>query len=335
MTQPLHIDNSTLSALSKCDTMALLRYGFGWTSEGESAALQCGTAIHTALEVYFKTASVKQAQAAFQTAYEAWSDANIPAAPERHQMYLLRYAYENVADILATWLKRHPLNAEPYKVYPDLVEIGFSFPLADGVLFYGRYDAIVEERNTGMFYVLDHKTTGQITADWAHTFKTSTQITGYTWAAQQLIGKPVAGAIINGIQISKLPDVRFKSNGEAYRCKEHGIGVDECRLTHTKESLAITQRDTQQIEAWKSGAIRLARRWQKLLAKYPTAESVSTAQQQGMFSGACRYCDFRNYCEVNRPADKLAQMLVHNPWAPYEVRAAQKEAGNWDRPKRS
>lgn len=324
MTQPLHMDNSTMAALAACDTRALLRYGHGWTSQEESFALQCGTAVHEALETYFKTGDRKQALKRFRAVYQEWAEANVPPVNEAATNWVGRYSFDNVRDILKTWLRRHPLEQEMYTVYPDLVEIGFSFPLDDETIFYGRYDAIVEEKQTGNFYVLDHKTTGQLTSDWAHTFKMSTQITGYTWAAMQLIGKPVAGAIINGIQISKLPDPIPNKDGTIRKCRTHGIPIDECRLTHVGESLAITQRTEQQIAQWKRGAQRLAKRWRYLLKQYPTPESVSDANQQGMFAGACRYCDFRSYCEVGRPADKLSQMLKHAPWKPFNPEEVKK-----------
>ena len=96
--------------------------------------------------------------------------------------------------------------------------------------------------------MLDHKSTGRSRAI-GRTPSSSTQMTGYVWAAQQLLGgKRVSGAIINGIQVSKLPDINTKLNGEVYKCREHGVGIDECRLTHTKESLAITQRDPHEID---------------------------------------------------------------------------------------
>lgn len=321
MTDPLHIDNSTFSAVAQCDTRALLRYVHGWTSQDESIALKAGTAAHACLETYFKTGDRKQALQALRTNYEEWAAQNVPV-----DGWNVKYAFENVRDLLKTWMRRHPLEQEPYKVFPDLVEVGFSFVLdeQEQIYFYGRYDAIVEERASGQFYVLDHKTTGQLTSDWAHSFKLSTQITGYTWAAQQILGgKRVSGAIINGIQISKLPDVRTKLDGTPYKCKEHGTGVDECRLMHAKESLAITQRDPHEIEGWQRDAVRLAKKYRRLVAKYPTVESVSTAPQQGKFANACKFCDFKAYCEVGRPAAQIATMLRHEPWKPFDPNATK------------
>lgn len=317
-TQPLYVDNSTLSALAACDMRALLRFVHGWTSSEESMALQTGIAIHTALEVYFKTSQPLTALKAFREAYQAWADEHVPANPTDEQRWVVKYSFDNVRDILKTWLRRHPLDQEPYKVFPDLVEVGFAFPLAEDIIFYGRYDAIVEERTSGQLMVLDHKTTGQFTSDWAQAFRTSTQITGYTWAAMQLLGKRVAGAIINGIQISKLPDLLQNKDGSFRKCREHGLGVDECRLTHVKESLAITQRTPEQIAQWQAGTIKLARRLQKLIAKHPTLDTLGDVQTQGMYANACRWCDFRAFCEVGRPVDRLPQMLTYRPWKPYE-----------------
>ena len=35
--------------------------------------------------------------------------------------------------------------------------------------------------------------------------------------------------------------------------------------------------------------------------------------------------------EVGRPAAQIATMLKHEPWRAYDVRAAAKEAGSWER----
>lgn len=319
MSTPLYVDNSTLAALAACDTRAMLRYVHGYSSQEESFALQTGTAVHTALEVYFKTGERKPALQAFRAAYEDWALEHVPAAPEKSQLWTLRYAFENVRDIVRTWIKRHPLADEPYTVYPDLVEIGFAFPIADDVIFYGRYDGIVEEKASGQYFVLDHKTTGQLTSDWAASFRLSTQMTGYVWAAQQLLDKPVGGAIINGIQISKLPDIITNKDGSIRKCREHGIGIDECRLTHVKESFAITQRDARQIEQWKRQALKLAARLQMLKTRFPEIQDLPKLQTQGMFAGACRYCDFKAFCETGRQVERVDQMLTYNPWQPYKT----------------
>lgn len=325
MNDVLYIDNSTMAAVAKCDLSALLRYAHGWTSQEESYALTCGTAVHAALEHYFKTGDAKAARQIFRhgngddfAGYEQWANENVPVANEAATGWAARYSYNNVRDILKTWMRRHPLEDEPYRVFPDLVEIGFSFPLTDGIHFYGRYDAIVEEKASGQLFVLDHKTTGQLSSDWAHSFRLATQISGYTWAAQQLLGKRVSGAIINGIQISKLPDPVPNKDGTIRKCREHGIGIDECRLTHAKESLAIVQRTPEQIDHWMAQAIILAKRFRKLLRDHPTLESLAQARTQGMFASACRFCDFRSFCEVGRPFDRVQQMLKYNPWKPYE-----------------
>lgn len=318
----LYVDNSTLSALAACDTRVLLRYIHGWTGAEDSMALEAGKAVHTALEVFFKTNDRKQALTAFRAAYEAWADAHVPPAPPREMLWVLKYSYQNVRDIVRTWMRRHPLHAEPYKVFPDLVEIGFTYPLADDVMFYGRYDGVVEEKASGQLYVMDHKTTGQLSSDWAETFRLSTQMTGYIWAAEQLMGKRITGAIINGIQISKLPDAIQNKDGSIRKCKDHGIPIDECRHSHVKDTLAITQRTPEQIDTWKTQTLKLIRRLQKLIAKHPTVETIGQAQQQGMFAAACRFCAFKTFCELNRPVDRLPAMLKHEPWKPYEPEAA-------------
>ena len=144
MADPLWIDNSTFNATASCDTRALLRYVHGWTSQDDSLALRAGTAIHACLSNLLQDRRSESGPESLPCRrYEEWAAANVPI-----DGWPVKYAFENIRDILKTWMRRHPLAQEPYKVFPDLVEVGFSFILdeLEQIYFYGRYDAIVEEK---------------------------------------------------------------------------------------------------------------------------------------------------------------------------------------------
>jgi PD-(D/E)XK nuclease superfamily len=65
----------------------------------------------------------------------------------------------------------------------------------------GIFDGLVEF--SGNVYVLEHKTTSQLGSYYFNQFKPNNQITGYVWAARQLSGKRVGGAILNAIGVYK------------------------------------------------------------------------------------------------------------------------------------
>ena len=52
-------------------------------------------------------------------------------------------------------------------------------------------------------WIMDHKTTTILGENFFADFLNSQQTIGYTWAAQQLIGKPIEGLYLNAIAIRK------------------------------------------------------------------------------------------------------------------------------------
>jgi hypothetical protein len=306
----LYVDNSMLRAAARCDTELMLRYLLGYTTPDEGPPLRAGIAAHEALAAHLRGASRNEALAVFRGHYAAWAEAHVdPEGP------LQRLTYENTATILAQWLRTRPLTSLPFEVHPDLVEVGFAVPLLDGVIFCGRLDALVIDRERREFYVLDHKTTGRLDATWARQFRNDSQLSGYVWAAQQHTGNRVVGAFINGIEFARLP------SDPTRKCRDHGVAYAECRALHAKHELLIVQRTAEQLDQWTRSASELARRVQRLAASARVVRDISAtmshAAQQGMFHGACAWCQFQDFCAAGRPATMLPAFL-HEPWQPYE-----------------
>ena len=67
------------------------------------------------------------------------------------------------------------------------------------VLFTGRIDAIITDSN--LLWVVDHKTSSRGGREFEEAFRLSLQTRGYVWAAQRLLGLPVAGLTMNAIII--------------------------------------------------------------------------------------------------------------------------------------
>jgi hypothetical protein len=65
----LYIDNSTLKSVAACSTQALMRYGLHWTAAEQSAPLAAGTAVHAALERWFRGGMEQDALKIFEESY--------------------------------------------------------------------------------------------------------------------------------------------------------------------------------------------------------------------------------------------------------------------------
>lgn len=305
MTKPLQVSNNLLGAVAKCDTMTVLRYGLMRESPGEAPALRSGSAVHTALEVWWKGGTRKEALVALRKEYKEWAIENIN--PE--DKYQSRFSWENVRAIVGYYLERYPLSSLPFKVDPNLVEVSFAVPLTKSgdVELIGIMDAgpVRDRRNPRRLDGVDHKTTGSIQAPWfLPQFRMGSQMTGYLWAMRQLVPEKVIGMYVNAIQLSKLPgwDTPLK------KCRTHGLPYEECQVEHLTTQLILIERTEEQMVAWKRDSIRLARRFQELMELYPKAEQIGKVSQQGKYNGACGFCDYAEFCFAGRPVDRLESM---------------------------
>ncbi len=311
MTEPLYIDNSTLKAVARCSTEAMLRYAYGYTSAEERAVLRAGTAFHTMAEVHFKGGARDDALAAFDGAYQEWADVNVSPVD--------RLAHSNLRRIIARWIDGHALAALPFTIKPEFVEIGFSFPLVEdgSIVLCGRLDGLAEYEKS--LWVLENKTTSRINADWLDTFTLDSQLSGYLWAAQQHTGRPVAGAFLNAVQFDKLPGGVTPTGAPARQCPDHKVKYTECGDLHATSKIVSVTRTPDMIEEWRKTAISLARRYAEMLAKWPTLDHLHKLRTQGRFSGACRFCGFKAFCQLDRRMSYIADgNLIHEPWRPFE-----------------
>lgn len=305
MSDPLIIvDNSTLTAMATCPTQAAIRYALGLTTPDDRAPLRAGTLAHAVLAQHLSgLGGVLPLEIAEIATYIEFATGALEPTD--------RLYHENIIKVMRRWLDTHPVSGLPFRVYPELIEVGFAVPLADDVLFVGRLDGLVQDAS-GAWWVLEHKSTGRLDEIWRRRFKTSAQITGYVWAAQQHLKEPVSGCFVNGIEFGRLPtDVK--------KCRTHGVPYAECGTLHAKFDMLIEHRAPHQLEAWKSDAVKLARRFRSLKEQVGSLEDVSeVAAMTGQFTNACGFCQFVDYCAVGRPPATGRLMFNHEPWSPYD-----------------
>lgn len=309
--EPLYIDNSTLKAEARCSTEVMLRYAWDWTTPEDRAALRAGTAYHALAEAHFKGAGASDALGAFDASYREFAEANVADTD--------RLAYGNLRRICARWLALHPLAKLPFAVTPDFVEVGFAFPLDDSgdFILCGRLDGLPTYE--GARWVLEHKSTGRITPDWLDGFSLDSQLTGYIWAAQQHTGVPIAGAFLNAIEFSKLPGGPTPTGAAPRKCPEHKVSFAECGDLHMTSRIVMVTRTPEAIEEWRKTALHLARRYRDRLRNWPTLDMLHRIRMTGTFNNSCRFCTFKQFCKLGRPAQYIADgNLVQEPWRPYE-----------------
>lgn len=305
---PIYIDNTILNTVASCSTEAVLAHVLDYQSREESAPLLSGQAAHAALAIWFQGISKSDALHEFANIYKDWADQNVEPGD--------RLTFLNCHTVLSYWFDTHPPSSFPFRVMPEHTEIGFSHQLDDEgeFMFFGLLDLFAYDLHDDFCYVVDHKTTGSVNRYWAKQFRLAAQLTGYQWLGQKYLGDEgsVVGSFINAIEFSKLP------SDPSRKCPKHSVAYIECGPLHTKtELLGPFMRSPHKIEVWRLNAIELAKRYRSLLMTYPVAQRLHRVKMEGTFNGSCRFCQFYEFCNVDRPLDFIDSHLIQRRWEPW------------------
>jgi len=180
-----HFDYTMMSAYQRCQRKFYYRHQRGLVGKkARMYAPEFGRAIHLALDRLYVDWDVVQAVAHFKANYEE----NLEEDPKRtHKM--------------GEWIIKN--YAKTYQDQPHKIvhaEMSFDLPLGNGNSLIGRIDKVVEWGGT--LWIMDHKTTSQMGANFYKEFDPSLQMTGYVWAAREL-GFDVRGVLIDAILVAK------------------------------------------------------------------------------------------------------------------------------------
>lgn len=163
------------------------------------------------------------------------------------------------------------------------------------ILFTGRIDAILT--NSNLLFVVDHKTTSREDG-FAESFRLSLQTRGYVWAAQHILGRPLAGCIINEVLVRPpLKTDRGKNDREKFD-----------RLTYFYSEDIITEWE-QNMRAHLSDFVACLQR-----GFFP--------QVALSFMSPCLYCDYRDNCTLpfsQRAADLSSDLYADVTWNPVHL----------------
>lgn len=303
----MKIDNFALSMHQSCPAKYQLRMVEGWTSRRRTGALGFGSALHIGLATWYKTGDPVLC---LQEINKAWPD-NMPIDDWRTK--------EKCIVTMAEYIKQYP--TETWKVVgmPDnpVIEVPFTLDfgmylpcttcsvkhgderdwleaichfcgMAKEALEYGGiYDMLVDFG--GQLFVVDHKSTSVLGPQYFNQFNPNNQMTGYIWAASQLSGAKVTGAIINAIGVMKTGKTKFERE--------------------------ITSRSPEAIEVWK----RMV---------YVEACNIKEHERIGLFPwrtqsctmyGRCEYHDVHVLQHAPEQIKRLEQDFVRETWD-YEMR---------------
>jgi hypothetical protein len=310
---PFVVDNSMLSSFFTCTMKGWTRYHLGLTTRDERAELLSGQAGHAALATYHLDGDKEGALRAFDGIYKMWGSQNVDPND--------RLAWHNCRQVLDTFLTNHPpgSRAWPYVVDKRFVEVPFEVPLDDhgDFILVGRIDLIATYNSH--FVVNENKFTGRIDDTWKRKFRLDSQLSSYFYACKyglvdgQQLSLPIMGGFVTAIQLSKLP------SDPSRKCREHGVAYAECGALHTKwEIFGPLPREEALLHGWRADALAGARRMKELWDMAPTIEAAPSIAQEGLFTGACRWCELQEQCLTGRDPRRMLAGLIYKPWTPLE-----------------
>lgn len=219
----LLIDNSSLEVFTTCPRAAQYYYCHKRETADKRSALQFGRIIHKALETRYRAASSMYAQspavesvmlAVLDKEFAEWSPPEDDFrthsfAVELINRYGIQYPFESFE--LVTFSDGRPFLEVPFAIPLGTLEIN------DTLLVHDLKTGVIEHRHVGTLkimwtgkidlgyksheglYIMDHKTTSMMGPSFFTEFELAHQMHGYGWAAEQILGQPMTGFVINAI----------------------------------------------------------------------------------------------------------------------------------------
>lgn len=204
----LFIDNSSLEYFTTCPRSAEYALCRRRRGAGSASALTFGGIIHKILESRYRSAAPMYAQspevesvmrAIADTEFARWSPPeddhrNYSCATSFIREYGLAYPFESF-DII-----KFP-DGRPFIEVPFAVPLGIVGTPPIKIIWTGRIDMAYTSNNST--YILDHKTTSVMGPSYFAQFEIAHQLYGYAWAAEQVLGQQITGAVINALGIRR------------------------------------------------------------------------------------------------------------------------------------
>lgn len=194
---PIRLRHSNLKTLHTCERKwqleVMLNSGI---PREESEHLSFGTAYGVGIATYLVTQD--QDAAIWQTWYAYWPEIET----EKKSIPICLNALMHSFAALDTLLMEYEVAVFDGK---PAIEFGFKLNISERYYFTGHIDVILRHRITGVYYILDAKTTGLQLYDLSPLYKNSGQCLGYSIALDRIVGSKQAayGVIYLAAQIGQ------------------------------------------------------------------------------------------------------------------------------------
>lgn len=299
------VDYSTLKD-AVCSTRFALRHVLYRRPKRAGIPLVRGGLLHEAMAAWVEGGDVETIVTDFTNAYRPQFEAAVEAGTVGADDV---WHWQPTATILRHRLDSWNESPLPYVGLPGMVEVAVvKKDLLPGVDYVALLDWVVRA-STGAIWLLDWKTKKSLTPWFAEQERTSAQYIGQVACATDT-GMEVSGALSVGMEFGKL-------NSSEKKCKAHGMAYKECALQHvTAPRVVPIQPTDRDVVGWEVTARRLTKKLLRVKERVTSLGDVSELPQEGRFHQACSFCDFKEYCDLGRPAGWVKRMTVEDKWDP-------------------
>lgn len=184
-------DATKIDALKRCPAYFEYSINDRWRPAGGNIHLDFGGALAKAFEIYYRAIDPEDG---LREGVRHCMTVPLPPHNTKNTLTLVRSFVQYVDEYRSDTLFTLPDGSKG-------VEVSFEFDVEDDIVFCGHLDKVIVQ--DGGIYVCDQKTTGStISSYFFKNFELSDQMAMYSLVAKEILGSPIRGVYIDGIQIA-------------------------------------------------------------------------------------------------------------------------------------
>lgn len=305
----LIVTNSSMHTFMSCRQKYDFRYNKNIVSCEKAPALSFGTAVHAGLEFWFKYSIEEGAINA--TICDGIDDAELIKAQELVKAYMNEYAFEDFEVKAVEYTFESPVRNPKTK------------RVAKKAIYSGKVDGIIEK--DGELWILEHKTTSNADEDYFLCKDFDDQIALYAIAIEEIVGRPVVGALYDVILKPRLIMAKGETD-EEYAERLSASKTGKVKRKEAESPDAFRERCANAITSQ-----NFFRKWirfdpieliKKRAAFWSVVKDMRTGQiYQNTFQclGSYSPCEYRHLCHAHGDLSQCADC--------YETRKPHEELG--------
>lgn len=308
------VDFSTVSTFRGCHEKSRFGYVEHLQPLEERTPLSFGTAFHAGVAAFYRSIlrvpraeAVRQAKLAFVHELRSMNTA-MPISIDSDQKRSVERGVALLDAYFDVWKGETYRNATRPDTGEPYVEIGFAVYFMEWrgipVVYVGRIDRVMVSELDGMLYNFETKTTAQSLTQFTKQTRPNHQVTGYHWAAKEMLKREFRGTIWDCIFVSdRKPDLEHEDPWMEY-------GVDSKKdfaRTTTYRTAVDIEEFLFDLEMTTTHYLNLRaanlRRWER------------NAPSACFTYGACPYIEI---CGTNINENIVTTKFVVKEWKPWE-----------------